>query len=40
MIRVNAIDHINMSVNNLEKSILFYEKLFGWAVCESDKAEH
>lgn len=37
MIRVNAIDHINMSVNNLEKSILFYEKLFGFEIIEDSR---
>ncbi len=38
MIRVNAIDHINMSVNNLEESILFYKKLFGFEIIEDSRS--
>ena len=37
-IRVNAIDHINMSVNNLEESILFYKKLFGFEIIEDSRS--
>jgi lactoylglutathione lyase len=37
IIRVNAIDHINMSVNSLEESISFYEKLFGFEIIEDSR---
>lgn len=37
MIRVNAIDHIQMSVNNLEESITFYKKVFGFEIIEDSR---
>lgn len=37
MLNFNGIDHINMNVKNLEESISFYKKLFGFEVKESGK---
>lgn len=34
MIKINTIDHINMSVSNLESSLKFYEEMFGFEVKE------
>ena len=34
MLNFNGIDHINMNVKNLEESISFYKKLFGFEVKE------
>jgi catechol 2,3-dioxygenase-like lactoylglutathione lyase family enzyme len=35
MLNIKGIDHINMNVKNLAKSIEFYEKMFGFEVKES-----
>ena|ERR1700722_12591162 len=37
MIKVKAIDHINMTVNSLEESIQFYNKLFGFEIIEDSR---
>lgn len=34
MIKVNALDHINMSVSNVANSIKFYKDVFGFEVLE------
>lgn len=34
MIRVNAIDHLNLTVSDLEASIDFYGRLFGFEIAE------
>lgn len=39
MVRVNAIDHLNMTVNDLDESISFYSKIFGFEVVEDSRKE-
>lgn len=39
MIRVKAIDHINMIVNDLDESSAFYKKLFGFEIVEDSRQE-
>jgi catechol 2,3-dioxygenase-like lactoylglutathione lyase family enzyme len=34
MIRVSAIDHLNLTVSDLEASIVFYHGLFGFEIAE------
>jgi lactoylglutathione lyase len=34
MLKFNGIDHINMNVRNLEKSVSFYQDVFGFEVKE------
>ena len=38
MLQAKGIDHINMYVNNLESSKLFYKNLFGFEVYEEGKS--
>ncbi|QUC65536.1 VOC family protein [Nitrosopumilus sp. K4] len=35
-LRATSIDHINMKVKNLEESVKFYQKLFGFEVKQED----
>ncbi len=37
MLNANGIDHLNMYVNNLEESISFYQKVFGFKVYEKGR---
>ena len=39
MIKVKGIDHLNMTVNSLEESIEFYNKLFGFEVVEDSRRD-
>jgi catechol 2,3-dioxygenase-like lactoylglutathione lyase family enzyme len=39
MIRVKAIDHINMVVNDLDESNGFYKKVFGFEILEDSRKE-
>lgn len=34
MLNINTIDHLNLNVTNLEESINFYQKIFGFEVKE------
>ncbi len=34
MLKFNQIDHINITVNNLEKSVDFYSRVFGFKIYE------
>lgn len=38
-LRVNAIDHINMSVKDLQKSVQFYKDLFGFEIKEDQSKD-
>lgn len=40
MIKVKAIDHLNMTVNDLDESIYFYNKIFGFDVVEDSRKEN
>jgi len=35
MIKINGLDHINLNVGNLIKSVNFYQNLFGFSIYES-----
>jgi catechol 2,3-dioxygenase-like lactoylglutathione lyase family enzyme len=39
MIRVKAIDHINILVNDLDESNNFYKKIFGFEIVEDSRKE-
>lgn len=38
-LRVNAIDHINMSVKDLQASVKFYKELFGFEIKEDQSKD-
>lgn len=38
MIKLKAIDHINMTVNDLEESIYFYNNVFGFKIIEDSRS--
>jgi catechol 2,3-dioxygenase-like lactoylglutathione lyase family enzyme len=40
MIKVKAIDHINMIVNNLDESSAFYKKVFGLEIVEDSRKDN
>lgn len=40
MIKVNAIDHVNIIVNDLEESILFYHKIFNFKIMEDSRIDN
>jgi catechol 2,3-dioxygenase-like lactoylglutathione lyase family enzyme len=39
MITFKAIDHLNIIVNDLDKSIYFYKKIFGFEIVEDSREE-
>ncbi|MDP2667054.1 MAG: VOC family protein [Candidatus Diapherotrites archaeon] len=39
ILNVNAIDHINMSVKDLEKSVRFYREVFGFEIKEDQSKD-
>lgn len=40
MIKIKAIDHINMVVNDLDESSAFYKKVFGFEIVEDSRKQN
>lgn len=36
MIQINAVDHLNMNVTNLNETITFYQDVFGFSIYEQE----
>ncbi len=36
MIKINGIDHLNITVSNLDKSLMFYKNLFGFKTYQQE----
>ncbi len=38
MLNISHVDHLNLNVSNLEKSILFYQEVFGFKIYEEGES--